>query len=218
MNKTICPGQDTRFWQPGDIFNSRCGNCGSLIEFFKDDASQRCKKCGTKVQNPKLNMGCAQWCEHAKECLGYDPKDAENAAAAAESVGYDISLADKILGEIKLKSGEDSELFRHAKKYREKAEQLIDSKGGKPRIIIPAAMLIDAGPASNTPGNTMISGTGNNDMKNTLAWKILKEVELDSATIDEVAEIINALNRNVNLESNEFRIVSEVVNSFHTHQ
>ncbi len=218
MNKTMCPGQDTRFWQPGDIFNSRCGNCGSLIEFFKDDASQKCKKCGTKVQNPKLNLGCAQWCEHAKDCLGYDPKDTENAAAMAESVGFDISLADKILGEIKLKTGEDSDLYKHARKYREKAELMIDAKGGKPRIIIPAAMLIDAGADLKQAGNGSKSDSNKGEAKKTLAEKILKEVGLDNASIDEVTEIINAHNGNTLIDSNEFKIVSEVINSFQTQQ
>lgn len=76
MNRSMCPGQDTRYWRPDDIFNVPCASCGTLIEFFKDDASRRCPKCSTRVQNPRLTMGCAQWCEHAEECLGYDPKTA----------------------------------------------------------------------------------------------------------------------------------------------
>ena len=71
--KTMCPGQDTRYWRPGDIFNVSCASCGSEVEFFKDDAKRRCRKCGAEVQNPRLSVGCGQWCEHAKECLGYDP-------------------------------------------------------------------------------------------------------------------------------------------------
>ncbi len=81
MNKTMCPGQDTRYWRPGDIFNVACASCGNDVEFFKDDAKRRCSRCGALVQNPRLSAGCARWCGHAKECLGYDPalynKDAE---------------------------------------------------------------------------------------------------------------------------------------------
>ena len=73
MNKTMCPGQDTRYWRPDDIFNVACSTCGKEVEFFKDDAQRRCGKCGTVIQNPRLSTGCAEWCEHAKECLGYDP-------------------------------------------------------------------------------------------------------------------------------------------------
>jgi len=74
MAKTMCPGQDTTFWKPGDIFEIPCVKCGFLVEFFKDDARRRCPNCGHTIQNPRLNQGCANWCEHAGECLGFDPK------------------------------------------------------------------------------------------------------------------------------------------------
>ncbi len=73
MSKAICPGQDTRYWRPGDIFNVPCASCGNEVEFFKDDVRRRCTGCGATVQNPRMTVGCAGWCEHAKECLGYDP-------------------------------------------------------------------------------------------------------------------------------------------------
>ncbi len=78
MIKTMCPGQDTRYWRPGDIFNVACANCGKDVEFFKDDVKLRCSRCGTIVQNPRLSSGCAQWCKNAKECLGYDSAKTNN--------------------------------------------------------------------------------------------------------------------------------------------
>ncbi|MBN2159160.1 MAG: hypothetical protein JW807_07175 [Spirochaetes bacterium] len=83
MNRTMCPGQDTRYWRPGDIFNVTCGSCGTSVEFFKDDASRRCPGCGIRVRNPRLTMGCAAWCRHARECLGYDPKEKKNESDGA---------------------------------------------------------------------------------------------------------------------------------------
>ncbi len=64
-----CPGQDTQHWQPGDIFEASCPQCGRSIEFFKDDASRRCKGCGARVPNPKLDFGCAESCAYADQCL-----------------------------------------------------------------------------------------------------------------------------------------------------
>ena len=32
-----CPGQDMRYWKPGDIFNAKCPKCGGTVEFFKDE-------------------------------------------------------------------------------------------------------------------------------------------------------------------------------------
>ncbi len=69
-----CPGQDLRFWNPEDICEIACKNCGYEIEFFKTDAKRVCSECGHEMLNPKMDMGCLQWCEQAEECLGYDPK------------------------------------------------------------------------------------------------------------------------------------------------
>jgi len=64
-----CPGQDTLYWKPDDIFETSCPKCGRSIEFFKDDVSRRCKGCGAKVSNPKLDFGCAKSCAYADQCL-----------------------------------------------------------------------------------------------------------------------------------------------------
>jgi ribosomal protein S27E len=66
-----CPGQDTRFWQPGDIYEVKCPYCGYVMEYFKDDTRLTCKGCGKKVRNPKLDIGCAEHCPFAAECLGH---------------------------------------------------------------------------------------------------------------------------------------------------
>jgi hypothetical protein len=71
-----CPGQDTQNWKSGDIFEAPCPNCGRAIEFFKDDTSRRCKGCGERVPNPKLDFGCAEYCEYADQCLAGLSNDA----------------------------------------------------------------------------------------------------------------------------------------------
>jgi len=65
-----CPGQDTRYWKPDSIFEIDCPNCGHTIEFFKDDTTRICPSCGQKIRNPKIDLGCAQYCPYAKQCLG----------------------------------------------------------------------------------------------------------------------------------------------------
>ena len=64
-----CPGQDTSRWKPGDVFTVPCPACEAPVEFFKDDTSRRCGNCGYKFANPKLDLGCAEWCPYAKQCL-----------------------------------------------------------------------------------------------------------------------------------------------------
>ncbi|MHC4458747.1 MAG: hypothetical protein ACYS0I_17010 [Planctomycetota bacterium] len=65
-----CPGQDQRFWKPKDIFEVSCPDCGQTIEFFKDEPKLKCRKCGRMVVNPKIDLGCAEWCQYADQCIG----------------------------------------------------------------------------------------------------------------------------------------------------
>jgi hypothetical protein len=76
-----CPGQDTRYWRPGDIFEVPCPQCGTMVEFCKDEPSRRCPSCRHRFVNPRLDLGCLQWCEHADDCLAgklIDDKDPWN--------------------------------------------------------------------------------------------------------------------------------------------
>jgi ribosomal protein S27E len=69
-----CPGQDQRFWKPGDIFEVKCRGCGGTVEFFKDEPRLKCRKCGRQVANPKIEAGCAEWCLYAEQCMGIPPE------------------------------------------------------------------------------------------------------------------------------------------------
>lgn len=72
MRINKCPGQDTRYWKAEDISERTCPYCGATIEFWKTDIRAKCPGCGRKVANPGFNLGCAEWCAYAKECLGTD--------------------------------------------------------------------------------------------------------------------------------------------------
>lgn len=70
MLSSKCPGQDTRYWTAEDIHEEPCPHCGALIEFWKTDIRVRCPQCKQKVANPRFNLGCAEWCAYAEQCLG----------------------------------------------------------------------------------------------------------------------------------------------------
>jgi len=65
-----CPGQDTRYWKPSDIYDVLCPACEEPVEFFKTDIVRRCGNCGYAFKNPRLDLGCAAWCPAASECVG----------------------------------------------------------------------------------------------------------------------------------------------------
>ena len=80
-----CPGQDMRYWQGDAAFEVPCPKCGRSVELFKDESSARCTQCGHRFRNPRLNLQCAEWCAHAKECLGFllDGRETANLGGGA---------------------------------------------------------------------------------------------------------------------------------------
>lgn len=165
MSKTMCPGQDTRFWKPGDVFEVPCAECGFEIEFFKDDAVRRCRRCGNRVRNPRLNIGCAQWCQHAKECLGFDPQEAISAADAEEA-----AVADRLIAALKRSVGQDQTKISQALIRLEHAQEILHQEGGQPKVVLAAALLLD--------------------VETSKATRLLKDVGLDDETVAQVERIL----------------------------
>lgn len=70
MIGTKCPGQDMRYWSADDAHEQKCPQCGEMVEFFKTDIRLRCPGCRARIANNSFDMGCAQWCAYAEQCLG----------------------------------------------------------------------------------------------------------------------------------------------------
>ncbi|MCB2225170.1 MAG: HD domain-containing protein [Desulfarculaceae bacterium] len=205
MAQTMCPGQDTKFWGPGDIFETTCANCGAEVEFFKDDASRRCSKCGSKVANPKLNLGCANWCEHAKDCLGYDPKEvlAENAAAG----GGGETLLERLLEAMRATFGRDTKRIEHAEAVLANAQELMKAEGGDPKVVLAAAVLHDIGIQAAEAKHGSSAGRWQELEGPPIAEAIMKDLGLDMDTRDHVGKIIANHHSARNIDTLEFRIL-----------
>ena len=68
-NNMKYPGQDMRYWKHDAIFEVKCPQCRTAVEFFKDDPFRICSQCGLIFSNPKLDYGCASYCKYAEQCL-----------------------------------------------------------------------------------------------------------------------------------------------------
>ena len=132
-----CPGQDTRYWKPGAIFDVSCPECGSDVEFFKDDTTRPCKQCGHRLLNPDVDFGCASYCQYAEQCLGDLP-----AELLAEK---DDLLKDRVAIEMKRYFGQDFRRIGHAALVARYAEQIVKEEGGDPAVVLCAAYLHDIG-------------------------------------------------------------------------
>jgi len=117
-----CPGQDSRYWKPGAIFEEKCPECGHLVEFFKDDTTRKCPKCEHKFANPKMDFGCASYCQYAKECIGDLPPEL---LAQKEDL-----LKDRIALEMKRYFKSDFKRIGHATRVARYAERIGKNERG----------------------------------------------------------------------------------------
>ena len=108
-----CPGQDSRYWKPGAVYDVACPHCGSQVEFFKDESTRRCKKCGNKIINPKMDFGCASYCKYAEQCIGELPPEV--------IAQRDNLLKDRVAVEMKQYFKRDFKRIGHATKHSNEA-------------------------------------------------------------------------------------------------
>lgn len=130
-----CPGQDSRYWRPGDIFEAKCPQCGAGVEFFKDESSRRCKQCGHLFMNPQMDFGCASYCKYAEQCLGSLSPDL---LAQREDL-----LKDRVAIEMKRHYGQDFRRIGRASRAARHAERIGKLEGGNLAVILIASYLYD---------------------------------------------------------------------------
>ncbi len=129
----ICPGQDTRYWKPGDIFEVPCPHCGHAVEFFKDESTRRCRNCKELVTNPRMDFGCAAYCKYAEQCLGELSPD-------LLSKRRDL-LKDRVAVEMKKFFKQDFKSINHAARVARYAEQISAEEKADLAVLLSASYL-----------------------------------------------------------------------------
>jgi len=137
MEQIKCPGQDTRFWKPDDIFTLECPKCGAEIEFFKDDTRRRCAWCGHLFYNPRIELGCAEYCQFADKCVP------ELMAEKKAMQTFKERLRERVLS---LAPG-DQELETRLERGLALATDLLKAEGGDPKVVFAAVLLHRISPA-----------------------------------------------------------------------
>lgn len=168
-----CPGQDSRFWKPGAIFEAKCPQCGRTVEFFKDETSRKCVRCGHKFVNPRMDFGCASYCKFAEQCLGDLPPEL---LAQRENL-----LKDRVAVEMKKHFGRDFQRIAHAGRVARFAEKLAMPLGADPAVVLITAFLHEVG-AFNVA-----------DVARETARTILSRLGAREDLVEEVCAIIAAL-------------------------
>jgi hypothetical protein len=125
-----CPGQDTGYWKPGDIFDTDCPHCGNKVEFFKDEATRRCRSCRKTVVNPRMDLGCAAYCRYAANCLG-------ELGPELLAKRNDL-LKDRVALEVKRILGRDFQRIAHAIKVAGYVEEIAGEEKAEPVLALAA--------------------------------------------------------------------------------
>jgi HD superfamily phosphodiesterase len=177
-----CPGQDSRYWKPGAIFEAKCPECGSEVEFFKDDTTRKCKKCGHRFLNPDLDFGCASYCQYAEQCIGNLPPEL---IAQKEDL-----LKDRVAIEMKRYFKGDFKRIGHASRVARYAEKIGKSEQGNLAVILTAAYLHDIGIKEAERKHNSTAARYQEEEGPPIAREILQRLGATEGLVDEVCEII----------------------------
>jgi len=178
-----CPGQDMQYWNEDAIFNVDCPECHKPVEFYKDDTSRKCSHCGNRFVNPKMDFGCAAYCQFAEQCLGTLPEEFQGM--------QDNLLKDKVAVEMKRHYKADFKRISRGMKIARHAENIGKAEGGNLATILCAAYL--------------------HDMDHSVAQSILEKLCADQKTIKEVTDIIDQYSRSEVSLSIESKIVHDAI-------
>lgn len=177
-----CPGQDTRYWRPGSIFEVKCPKCGYEVEFFKDDATRKCRKCGHKFLNPNMNFGCVSYCKYAEQCIG-------NLSPEVMAQREDL-LKERVAVEMKRYFKQDFKRIGHAGRVARYAEMLGKELDGNMAVILSAAYLHDIGIRESERKHKSSASHYQETEGPPIAREILSKLGARHELIEEVCDII----------------------------
>ncbi len=177
-----CPGQDSRYWKPGAIFEEKCPKCGHSVEFFKDDTARKCGNCGNRFINPKMDFGCASYCEYAEQCLGTLPPEL---LAEKEDL-----LKDRVAIEMKRYFMTDFKRIGHATRVSRYAERIGKAEKGNLAVILCAASLHDIGIHEAERKFNSTAAKYQEQEGPPIARAIMEKLGAHQGLIDEVCDIV----------------------------
>ncbi len=177
-----CPGQETQFWTKDAIFEAKCPKCGAMVEFFKDDTTRRCGSCDHKFANPKMDFGCAAYCQHAEACLGTLPPE-----LLAERGDL---LKDRVAIEMKRYFKSDFKRIGHATRVARYAERIGREEGGNLAVILCAGYLHDIGIHEAERKYNSTAAKYQEELGPPIAEDILKKLGATEELIKEVCDMV----------------------------
>jgi len=194
-----CPGQNTMFWKPDDIFDVRCPNCDRPVEFWKDDSKRTCD-CGHRFLNPKRDLGCLEYCKYAEQCM---PEMFEGESLKA-------LYRDRLLVTAKIKMKPDDASLERSQKIAELVEEILDEEGGQPKVVFAATILGNLVLNSQAHGDQSAS-SAQGDSPSAITRKVLADIGTEKEVTDQVCQIIENRINGTSSEDLDSKIVSDAL-------
>ncbi len=194
-----CPGQDSRYWKPGAIFEAKCPKCGNEVEFFKDDTTRLCKKCGHRILNPSMDFGCATYCKYAEQCIGNLPPEL---IAQKEDL-----LKDRVAIEMKRYFKQDFKRIGHATRVARYAEQIGKEEQGNLAVILTSAYLHDIGIKEAERKHNSTAARYQEEEGPPIAREILTRLGANKELVEEVCDIVGHHHHPREEETTNFKCV-----------
>lgn len=194
-----CPGQDTRYWKSGAVFEVNCPKCNHPVEFFKDDTSRICGNCKHRFVNPKMDFGCAAYCQYAEQCIGNLPPEL---LAQKESL-----FKDRVAIEMKRYFGKDFKRIGHASRVARHAQNIANQEGGDMAVILAAAYLHDIGIHEAEKKYQSTAAQYQEKEGPPIARQIMEKLGAKDTLIDEVCDIIGHHHHPRDTETLNFKIL-----------
>jgi HD superfamily phosphodiesterase len=194
-----CPGQDSRYWKPGAIFEAKCPKCDSEVEFFKDDTARKCGNCGHRFINPQMDFGCASYCEFAEQCLGTLPPE-----LLAQKEDF---FKDRVAIAMKQYFKSDFKRIGHASRVARHAEKIGKLERGNMAVVLASAYLHDIGIPSAEAKHGSSAAKFQEEEGPPIAREILEKLGADEKLIDEVCDIIAHHHHPKTEESLNFKVL-----------
>ena len=198
-----CPGQDSRYWKHDAIFDSKCPECGTEIEFFKDQTTCKCKNCGKQVVNPKMDFGCASYCQYAEQCMGELPPEL---LASREDL-----LKDRVALKMKMHFRKDFKNVGQATKVARFAAKIAPEEGANPAVVLCAAYLHNIGAKLAEKSETEPSSKDLEREAVRLGREILEGLKAKEELIQQVLSILDHIFHPGNNENLDFRCAHDAI-------
>lgn len=206
-----CPGQDTRYWKPGAVFEACCPKCEGTVEFFKDDTTRKCSQCGHRVVNPKMDFGCAAYCPYAEQCLGELPPEI---ASKNEKL-----LRNRVAVEMKRYFGSDFKRIGHAANVARYVEQISKDEKADMATTLCAAYLHDIGIHEAERKYNSTDAEYQHKEGPPIAREILTRLGASPLLVEEVCDIVAHHHQPRTSESLNYKVVydADLIVNFEEH-